>query len=217
MQYGLPGAPREFLRAVMRRPPVRSPEAAVAAVLRLAVGLVLLRAATAKVTGFAGFRQTVAGLGVPRRIVPAAAGVFVTAEGCLALWLLSGWVAGAAAIGCLLFLTGLALVSVYALVTGRSVPCSCFGASDRSLGGQTLLLSGPLLAAQLAYLLIGFTAGGFRAVRYSELPIAFALALILIVVVRGIAVGPAFVMIVRHRRRLAAAMEAEAHAARRAR
>lgn len=189
---------------------MRSPEAAVGVVLRIAVGLVLLRAATTKVAGFAEFRRTVAGLGVPGRIARLVALVFVGAEGCVALWALSGWAVTVAAIGCLLFLAGLVLVSVYALVTGRNVSCSCFGASDRSLGGQTLLLSGPLLVAQAAYLSIGLTAPRFPTARLSELPIAIALALILIAFASGLATGPTFVKIVRHRRRLAAALESEA-------
>jgi hypothetical protein len=183
-------------------------------VLRIAVGLVLLRAATAKLTARTEFRRTVAGLGIPGRIAGFAASVFVVAEGGLALWVLSGQAAAGAAIGCLLFLAGLVLVSCYALVTGRNVSCSCFGASDRPLGSQTLLLSGPLLAAQAAYLMIGLSAGAFPAVRPAELPVALALALLLIAFASGLTVGPAFVRIVRHRRRLASAMAAEGGAAR---
>lgn len=192
---------------------MRSPEAAVGVVLRLAVGLVLLRAATAKVAGLAEFRQTVSALGVPWRIARFAAGLFVVAEGGIALWVLSGWAAEVAAIGCLLLVAGLVLVSGYALATGRNVSCSCFGASDRPLGGQTLLLSGPLLAAQAAYLSIGLTAARFPAASSTELPIALALAVLLIAYAAGLSAGPVFIRIVRHRRRLDAAMEAEASAA----
>lgn len=198
----------------MRGAPLRTPEAAIAVVLRIVLGLTLLRAATAKLTARREFRRTVEGLGVPGRISGFAASVFVAVEGGIALWMLSGQAAAAAAIVCLLFLAALVLVSVYALATGRNVPCSCFGASDRPLGGQTLLLSGLLLAAQAAYLTIGLSAGGFPVVSAAELPIALALALIVIAFASGVTAGPAFVTIARHRRRLASAMETEASAAR---
>jgi len=173
------------------------------------VGLVLLRAATAKIANFVTFQTTISGLGVPRRIVRYAAFIFVLAEGCLALWALSGWSAQVAAVACLVFLAGLVSVSAYAMATGRNVSCSCFGASDRPLGRQTLFLSGPLLLAQATYALIGSTAATYPTAGFAELPVAYALALVLIALSAILAVGPTFVMIVRHRRRLAKAMAVE--------
>ncbi len=144
---------------------------------RLAVGLVLVAAALAKAMDFASFQTTLLALRAPGSIVRVAAMTFVTIEGGLGLFLVTGLRLRAAETAAVAFVTALVCVSAYAVVTRTDVPCACFGAGRRRLGSETLLLSSLLFGGLIFYVTVSqFGELGWR-IGPQRLGDAFALAL----------------------------------------
>jgi hypothetical protein len=176
----------------------------IAVTLRVAVALVLLAAAGAKARRLDGFRdQTLPALGVPRRARPFVAWAVVAVEGTLGIAGILGF-AGAIVPAATVGLTaGFAGLSVFALATGRSLPCNCFGDADRRLGRHTLVDALALFAAAVYAWLAGAGTAGLSA---PELAAAF-LVLATWIILRAI---PQYLRIWRDRRYMLSLLERSA-------
>jgi hypothetical protein len=144
---------------------------------RTALLVVLVTAAASKSTGFASFRESLPGFGLPA--LRSLALAVVTAEAAAALLLViaprAGFLAAAA------LLAGFTLVLGRPLRRGQPVACRCFGASDAPVGVRHLVrnallllvavggLSGPTPAAPTAAGAVAGLALSTLAIRWDDL------------------------------------------------
>ena len=127
---------------------------------RLALAVVFIVAAVAKLRDRAGARQAVADFGLPAALVnPIAQGLPYT-EIVLALGLIPAATAWWAAWGVFLMLTGFTAGMVVNLQRGRKPACHCFGEMDSApIGWHSLIRNAILGLGAVVIIAVGFGAG----------------------------------------------------------
>lgn len=167
-------------------------------VIQYAVGLVLLRAAIAKSVELNAFISTLSALRVPEKLLRPVSVLVIVLEASAAALLLSGQVPRAAGGLAGALTLGFVLVSLRAVYSDTSVPCSCFGGSHRNLGVETLIVSVPMLTDSVISAALASSANA--EIRPVSLFGVLALALLLITAMQWGATLPTLIAIMRQRR-----------------
>ncbi len=116
-------------------------------IARLVLAAVFATAGMAKVANGVGFRQGVAGFGLPRVLVSPVARLLPVVELACAVALLPAGSARWGALGALGLLSLFSVVVVLNLAMGKKPHCRCFGQLHSApVGGRTLVRNGALLA-----------------------------------------------------------------------
>jgi hypothetical protein len=167
-------------------------------VLRAVVGFAFLGAAVAKGQDLSALGRTLRALGLSRTVSRRLSPIVVCAELTIGVYLLvpsrSGYLEAVA----ICFAGALVGVSAYAIATGRTVPCSCFGASSRPLGLESLLVAAALTGAIVASG-FGEDLGGLTAI---NLGLCWTLALVLLALALWLSAVPRLIRILRQRRQM---------------
>ncbi len=149
-------------------------------VFRFVLGLIFIGAGVQKALDPAAFRDAVRRYEiVPAALITEASAAVVATELALGGLLLAGlWPRAMVASGAAVLGSFTVLIS-FELVTGRRIPCGCFGGSGRMLSRAVAIEDGLLALAASVYALAGDypAGGGFRDYGLPALMIAAALLL----------------------------------------
>jgi uncharacterized membrane protein len=138
---------------------------------QLTVGFVFAAAALGKLRQPRALERTLRGLGM-RRLVRTGALAALAVEGTLSLLILTSIGRLVAEIAATSVLAAMAGISLFALSSGRTVPCNCFGPSDRTLGIESLITAVALLGAQAVVLIYDVMTGDAPSVSFSSVALA---------------------------------------------
>ena len=178
---------------------------------RLALAVVLVAAAVAKLADREGARRSLGGFGVPAGVVPALALGLPLAELLLAAGLIASSTAWVAAVGATILLAAFTLAVGRALARGTESDCHCFGRlSAEPIGPRLLARNGVLLALAGLVAVTGRDDAGTSATAWlSEVPTGTAVAVVVGAVLgAGLAVNFAFLLgLLRQNGRLWAELE----------
>jgi thiol-disulfide isomerase/thioredoxin/uncharacterized membrane protein YphA (DoxX/SURF4 family) len=163
-------------------------------VARICLAIVFAVAAVAKLADGARTRQAVADFGVPARLAPAVSVLLPVAELAVAVLLLIPSTARWGALGAVALLVAFTAVVAANLARGNAVDCNCFGQlQSRPISGATLARNAALLGVAVLLLAVGWDDAGPGPVGWvSSLGTAWAIVLVLGLVVAGLAVGGAW-------------------------